>query len=154
MVEKSHTAGQMAAQMGGQMGGPMGNLWSNLYQPLRGFGGKLADWFAPAADAAAGEGYYEINVELPGVAPEDVDVALHENVLTVKGEKRFTRTEEGRSYFFSERSYGAFERSFRLPSDADPEKITADFKDGVLTLLIAKAGPPSERSRRIEIRTG
>jgi len=146
MVEKSHTAGQM--------GGHTGGLWPSLYEPLRGLGGKLPDWFAPAADAAAGEGYYEINVELPGVAPEDVDVALHENVLTVKGEKRFTRTEEGRSYFFSERNYGAFERSFRLPSDADPQKITADFKDGVLTLLVAKAGPPPERARRIEIRKG
>lgn len=146
MVEKSHTAGQMGGQGGG--------LWPNLYEPLRGLGGKLADWFAPAADAAAGEGYYEINVELPGVASEDVDVALHENVLTVRGEKRFAKREEGRSYFFSERSYGAFERSFRLPSDADPEKITADFKDGVLTLLVAKAGPPPERARRIEIRRG
>lgn len=139
MVEKSHTAGQMGGQGGG--------LWPNLYEPLRGLGGKLADWFAPAADAAAGEGYYEINVELPGVAPEDVDVSLHENVLTVNGEKRSARREEGRSYFFSE-------RGFRLPSDADPEKITADFKDGVLTLLIAKAGPPPERARRIEIRKG
>lgn len=138
MVEKSHTAG----------------WWPQLYQPLRSFGEKLADWFAPRADAAATQESYEVNMELPGVTAADIEVSMHEDTLMIKGEKRFQREETGRSYYFSEREYGAFQRSFRLPGDADADKVSADFKDGVLTVKVPKAGAKREKARRIEIRTG
>jgi HSP20 family protein len=138
MVEKSHTAG----------------WWPQLYEPLRGIGAKIADWFAPPSDAAATEDAYEINIELPGVAADDIDIAVDDGQLTIKGEKRFQREETGRTYYFSEREYGAFQRSFRLPADADADKVVADFANGVLTVRIPKAGPPPERSKKIQIRTG
>jgi len=136
MVEKTHTAG----------------LWPNLYEPLRTFGQKVADWFAPRSDASAMEEYYEINVELPGVKPEDVDVAIHDNSLVVRGEKRFEREEKGRTYFFSEREYGAFQRTFRLPADADADKIDATYSDGILCLKVAKRSASATSGKTINIR--
>jgi len=136
MVEKSHTAG----------------WWPNLYEPLRTIGSKVAEWFAPASDASALDDCYEINVELPGVSADDVDVAVHDNNLIVRGEKRFKREETGRSFFFSEREYGAFQRTFRLPPDADREKIDAAFSDGVLSLKIAKTSASKSEEKKISIR--
>jgi HSP20 family protein len=136
MVEKSHTAG----------------WWPNLYEPLRSFGQRVADWIAPRSDASAMEDYYEINVELPGVKAEDVDVSVQDNSLVVRGEKRFEREETGRTYFFSEREFGAFQRSFRLPPDVDGENIDATFKDGVLCLKIAKKSASAAEGRKIEVR--
>ena len=136
MVEKSHTAG----------------WWPDLNQPLRNIGQRVADWFAPRSDASALEDYYEINVELPGVKTEDVDVSVEDNSLTVRGEKRYEREETGRTYFFSEREYGAFQRTFRLPPDADGEKIDAEFSDGILRLKVAKRTPLKTEGRRIEVR--
>ena len=137
MVEKSHTAG----------------WWPQVYEPLRHLGEKIADWFAPRSEASAVEDCYEINIELPGVKSEDIDISAHDNQLTVKGEKRAQRQERGRSYFFSEREYGAFLRTFRLPSDADSDGITADFQDGVLQLRVPKVGPPKENVRQIKVRS-
>ena len=136
MVEKAHTAG----------------WWPQLYEPLRSMGAKIADWFAPAADAAATQEHYEINMELAGVKLDDIEIAVHDDTLTIKGEKRFERKESGRTYFFSEREYGAFQRSFRLPPQTDKDGITADFKDGVLTVKVPKSGPPPDRSRKVEVK--
>ena len=137
MVEKSHTAG----------------WWPNVYEPLRNIGQRVADWIAPRSDASALEDCYEISVELPGVKAEDVDVSVHENTVAVRGEKRFQREQKGRTYFFSEREYGAFQRSFRLPPDADGEKIEATFSDGVLDLKIAKKSANKTEGRKIEVRS-
>jgi HSP20 family protein len=137
MVEKSHTAGWLPS----------------LYEPFRGIGEKIADWFAPRSEASVGEGTYDITMELPGVSSENIDVSVHDGSLTIKGEKRFEREEKGRTYFFSEREYGAFERSFRLPADAQADDITADFKNGVLTVKVPKVGPPPDRSKRIKVQT-
>lgn len=136
MVEKSHTAG----------------WFPNLYEPLRNIGQRVADWFAPRSDASAMEDYYEINVELPGVKSQDIDVSVQENTLTIKGEKHYEREETGRTYFFSEREFGSFQRTFRLPGDADPDKVDASFNDGVLSLKIAKRSQAKSAGRKIEVR--
>ena len=128
--------------------------WPNLYDPLRNFGQRVADWFAPRSEASAMQDYYEINVELPGVKAEDVDVSVHDNNLMVRGEKRSERQESGRTFFFSELEYGAFQRSFRLPADADGDKIDAAFKDGVLNLRVAKTDTSKQAGRKISVRQG
>lgn len=138
MVEKSHTAGS--------------EWWPNLYEPLRNLGEKVADWFAPRSDASALQDYYEINVELPGVKAEDLDISMQDNSLVIRGEKRSERQETGQSFYFSEREYGAFQRAFRLPPDADNDKIDAKFEYGVLCLKIAKQGQAKPATRKIEIR--
>lgn len=141
MVEKAHTAA-----------GVGDSWWPSIYGPLRQAGQKIADFFAPQAEAAATDDAYEISIELPGVTKENIDVSVHENVLTIKGEKRSERTEKGKTYFFSEREYGSFQRSFRLPADAHADKITADFKDGVLDVKIAKQGEMPPEARKISVR--
>jgi HSP20 family protein len=141
MVEKSHTAASHEA-----------SWWPNLYEPLRAAGRRIADFFAPDADAAATKNAYEIAVELPGVPHENVDVSLHDGLLTVSGEKTEERSEEGKTYFFSERRYGKFQRSFRLPEDVEAGDITADFKDGVLVVRIPKRSPAAKKATKIEVR--
>jgi HSP20 family protein len=136
MVEKYHTAGWLP----------------DLYEPLRNIGRRVADWFAPRSDASALEDYYEINVELPGVKTEDVDVSTEDNSLVVRGEKRYEHEETGRTYFFSEREYGSFQRTFRLPPDADSDKIDAEFNDGILRLKIAKRTSSQTAAKKIAIR--
>lgn len=136
MVEKSHTAG----------------WWPSVYEPLRQMGEKVADWFAPRSEASVLQDYYEINVELPGVKAEDVDITMQDNNLAVRGEKRSERQETGQSFYFSEREYGAFQRTFRLPPDADGDKIDAQFSDGVLRLMIAKQSPSKPKPKKVKIR--
>ena len=82
-----------------------------------------------------------------------MDVSADDNNLTIRGEKRFEREESGRNFFFSEREYGSFQRTFRLPPDASSDKIDAEFTDGVLCLMIAKVSPTKSAGRKINIRT-
>ncbi len=135
MVEKSHGPGWMP----------------DVFEPFRAFGHQLADWFSPRSDAASAEAGYRIGLELPGVKREDIEIELHEGVLTVKGEKKTERTEAKAGYFFSERQYGKFLRSFRLPADASPDGIAASFEDGVLTITVPKRTPDQPAAQKIQI---
>lgn len=125
-----------------------------LYDPLRRAGQRIADYFSPQAEASATGAAYEISVELPGVAKDDIHVEVHGDMVTVQGEKRFQRESKGRTYFFSERAYGAFQRTFRLPPDADHGAISASHVDGVLTLKIGKRDASDRGGRRIEVEAG
>ena len=69
----------------------------------------------------------------------------------IKGEKRAEREEKGKSYYFSERSYGAFQRSFRLPGDVNAEQINADFAKGILTVTLPKVAESEEKAKRIKV---
>ncbi len=137
MVERSHTAG----------------WWPALHQPLQTAKEKLAEWFAPRSDASMSTQAYRISLELPGVAAEDIDISMHDGAMIVRGEKRFVKEEQTENYFFSEREYGMFQRTFRLPPDADARAIQADFKNGVLSIAIAKVTPKPAEARKIPIRT-
>ncbi|MDR5804940.1 Hsp20/alpha crystallin family protein [Caballeronia sp. LZ001] len=85
--------------------------------------------------------------ELPGLEQKDVDVSLDNDVLTIRGEKKGSST----GAVYSERWQGTFQRSVQLSPDADPEKITADFRNGVLTVTIAKRPDAQTRVRRIPV---
>lgn len=115
-------------------------------------GERVAEWFAPKTDAVMAKDHYRVSVELPGVAPEDIDVSVHNHTLVIKGVKQSERQEEGDSYFFSEREYGAFQRSFRLPPDADDAAVNASFRDGVLRVEIAKAGADDDTVTKVPVR--
>jgi len=138
MVEKSHTAG----------------LWPSVYEPFRNFGSRVADWLAPASDASADEDAYRITMELPGVEEKDIDITVNSGVVSVKGEKSSQREEKGATWFFSERQYGAFSRSFRLPEDADGENVEAHLKDGVLSITVPKRAPETPEATKVKIKRG
>ena len=122
-----------------------------MVAPFHTLGTKLAEWFSPPAEAAQRDDAYMLTLEVPGVAREDIEIAFHDGVVTIKGEKRTQREEKTDTYFFSERAYGAFSRSFRLPADATPESVRADLKDGVLTVTAAKAKPEAGTPTAIKI---
>jgi HSP20 family protein len=111
--------------------------------------GRGGRWM-PAVDVREDQKNIAVDIELPGIKPEDVNVSVENGMLSVSGEKRAERKEgeEGR-YHTVERSYGSFFRSFQLPQGVDESQITADFHDGVLTIDIPKAALP--QPRRIQI---
>lgn len=130
---------------------PSTGFWPTLTEPLRSAGSRLAEWVSPASEAKREEDAYSIRMEIPGVKAEDVDVSVHDGAVTVKGEKKLERSDEGDSWFFSERQYGSFQRSFRLPSDADEDGVTADVKDGVLLIHVPRRNSEESGARKIPI---
>ncbi len=141
MVERSHTAGWL----------PPG--YAQAYAAPGKMSENVGDWFAPKADAGVSEDGYEITVELPGVAPEDIQLQVRDGAITLQGEKHVGREEGGWTYFFSEREFGAFQRSFRLPPDAAGDRIDAVFRNGILIVRIPKVHAAASDSRRVAIRT-
>jgi len=125
--------------------------WSQFYRPLQQFGERVAEFFAPSSEAASADDYYEISVELPGVGEDDISVEIHNRRLTVSGEKKATHEEKGKNFYFSERVYGSFKRTFQLPADADQDKVMATHKDGVLTIKVAKDKPDTAKPKKVEI---
>ncbi len=123
---------------------------NSLLEPIREAGGRIAEIIRPASQANSSQDAYTIDVELPGVKAEDVDVELvGPDTLVVRGSKRDAREERGDGFIFSERSYGSFQRSFQIPGDVDTDKIDADFADGVLTVKLPRK---AEAARSIKVR--
>lgn len=120
---------------------PMSGFWPSLYEPFRQAGSRLADWLAPAAEASVVDNAYRIAIELPGVAEDDIHLTVEEGVVSVRGEKKTSREESGEDWYFSERQFGSFSRSFRLPPDADDAAVKAELKDGVLTVTVPQKAP-------------
>jgi HSP20 family protein len=106
---------------------------------------------APSVDISEDDGHYVVTAELPGCKREDVTVELEDDVLTIRGEKRNEREEKKEKRRFVERSYGSFSRSFALPANADAGQASASFKDGVLTVTIAKR--PETKPRVVDIKS-
>jgi HSP20 family protein len=133
----------------------MDRLFDSFFAPSQfgraGFGG-LGDFaFNPAVDLTENEKELRLRADLPGVNEKDVEISLDGDVLTIRGEKREERTEDGERRRFVERSYGSFERSIALPFTPKDEDIKADFKDGVLTVTAKKPPELSRPSKRIPI---
>jgi HSP20 family protein len=121
------------------------------------FGRSMGGTLAPRVDVAEDRGVITVTAELPGVSEKDIDIALRDDQLTIKGEKRSEHEErkesEGHVLHRTERSYGAFQRTLTLPYRVEPEQITATFKDGILRLTIPKPADAlaQKDGRRIEI---
>jgi HSP20 family protein len=128
-------------------------LWPAVTGPIKEAGERTAGWFAPRSDASVSAESYQIMMELPGCSVDDIDIAIHDGAMVVSGEKRFESAEEGESYFFSEREYGAFQRSFRLPADAQSDAVIADFRNGILKITIPKITAGVRDQRKVAIRT-
>jgi HSP20 family protein len=98
----------------------------------------LGGTWAPAVDIYEQDGNIVLTAELPGVDPKDVDIRVENNVLTLRGERKWTNDVQRESYHRVERSYGTFTRSFTLPNVVNTDQIKADFKDGMLRLTLPK----------------
>jgi HSP20 family protein len=139
--------------------------------PLRGFRNQLdtlfEDWFgrsmggtlAPRCNVSETGKELRLTMDLPGVDEKDVDVSLCGDQLTIKGEKKAEHEEkkdgdEGRVYHRVERSFGAFQRTMTVPFDVEPDKISAEFTNGVLTVTLPKPEgvPEQPQTRRIAVK--
>ena len=105
--------------------------------------------FSPALDVHESEDGYTLHVELPGVSPEDVEITLEENVLTISGERSFYDEVDTEDFRRVERRFGRFHRSVRLPDRVAGDGVTARYADGMLTITVPKA--EEAKPRRISI---
>lgn len=120
----------------------MNKLFDESYRGVARTGSE-DDWalggtWAPAVDIYEQGSDIVLKAELPGVDPKNVDVRLENNTLTLRGERRFDNEVKRESYHRIERSYGAFSRSFTLPSVVDQTHIKAEFREGVLRVTMPK----------------
>ena len=106
--------------------------------------------FTPAVNEKVDEKGYYLEIDLPGVKKENIDISVNDGVLTVSGERKFEKKEEKENYTRIESFFGRFERSFKLPPDADLENIEAKYEDGVLKIFIPKKQKPE--GKKIEIK--
>jgi HSP20 family protein len=106
----------------------------------------------PAIDVAEKDKEYEVTAELPGIDEKDVEVKVSNDVLTIKGEKKEEKEEKKKDYHFSERRFGSFQRSFRVPEGVDTDKIEASFKNGVLTVKLPKSTEAQKKEKKITVK--
>ncbi len=107
---------------------------------------------APPADVYEDENRITLKMEVPGIKQEDLDIRIDGNTLSVSGERKFEKDEKRENFRRVERQYGSFSRSFELPSSADRDNITANFKDGVLEIEVPKRA--EARGKQIPIGGG
>jgi len=107
--------------------------------------------WSPAVDIKEEDERFLITADIPGVAPEDIDISMENGVLTIKGERKHESEEEKEGYHRIEREHGTFMRRFALPENVDAEQIAATSKDGVVELTLPKTEEKTEEPKRIEV---
>ena len=98
------------------------------------------------------DGDVEVTADIPGVAPEDIDVQLKEGMLTIKGEKKVEKDDKQKDFHVMERSYGMFERAIALPAEVDAAKVEATFDKGVLKVTLKKAPAEQSKTQKIAVK--
>jgi HSP20 family protein len=133
----------------------MNRLFDETFRGQR--GGSEDDWalggtWAPAVDIFEHEGNIVLKAELPGVDPKDVDIRVENNVLSLRGERKFESEVNKESCHRVERAYGSFSRSFTLPNVVDTANIKADYRDGVLQVTLPQKA--EAKPKQISIAVG
>ena len=106
--------------------------------------------WSPTVDIAEDEEEFTVRAEVPGMAPEDLDVSVSGNQLVLAGEKKESTEKKGKDFYHTESRFGAFHRSIPLPQAVDPERVEAEYANGVLTIHLKKS--PSAAARRIDVK--
>ncbi|WVV37561.1 Hsp20/alpha crystallin family protein [Sulfurospirillum sp. 1612] len=108
--------------------------------------------FKPKVNTIEGENAYHIEVDLPGVKKEEIEVNVKDNTLTISGERKVKNEVKEKDYYKMESAYGSFARSFTLPEKVDVENIHANSQDGVLEVVIPKLDVIDNKTKKIEIK--
>lgn len=111
---------------------------------------NLTTW-APAVDIFEGQNELVVKADLPDIKPEELDIRVENNILTIRGERKFEKKVDEKNYLRVERSYGSFARSFSLANTVNAEAIKADYKDGVLTLTIPKREEAKPKQIKVNV---
>lgn len=142
----------LAAEPFGWLRGEIDRLFDGFPAPARGMlssASRVAP--VPAVEMVDEEKNYRLTVELPGLAENDIEIAIADDVLSISGEKKEEQERKEKGVLISERRYGSFHRRITLPADVDPDGVTARFKDGVLTVTLAKDEQARARKRKIAV---
>lgn len=118
--------------------------------PFRGFESFRTN--VPSIDVSETDEDYEVEAELPGMDEKDISLEFRDGMLTLKGERKEEKS--GKNVHWTERRYGTFQRSFPVPDGVDESRITARFKNGVLTVSLPKRPEAQKQSRKIEVKSG
>jgi HSP20 family protein len=110
----------------------------------------VAEW-SPLVDITEDDKEYVVKAEIPEMKKDDIKINVHEDVLTISGERKYEKEEKGKKYHRVERAYGSFMRSFTLPEDADGTKISAEYKDGVLKVHLPKSEKAKPKAIEVKI---
>ena len=111
---------------------------------------NLTPW-VPAVDILENEHELVVKADLPDIKPEELDIRVENNILTIRGERKFEKKSEEKNYLRVERSYGSFARSFSLSNTVNTEAIKADYKDGVLALSIPKREEAKPKQIKVSV---
>lgn len=111
---------------------------------------NLTPW-APAVDLYETEQALVVKADLPDIQPEELDIRVENNILTIRGERKFEKKVNENNYLRVERSYGSFRRSFSLANTVNTEAIKADYKNGVLTLSIPKREEAKPKQIKVQV---
>ncbi len=129
---------------------------NRLFEDLVGRGGEeslLAAW-SPAVDVYETEHELVVKADLPEVDPKDLDIRVENNVLTIRGERKFEKKVNEDNYLRAERAYGSFSRSFSLANSVNAEAIKADYHNGVLTLTLPKREEAKPKQIKVNVGNG
>ncbi|MDH3257552.1 MAG: Hsp20/alpha crystallin family protein [Nitrospinota bacterium] len=107
----------------------------------------------PRMDVSETDKEFKISAELPGMDEKDIDVSVSNDLLTIKGEKKAEKEEKKKNYYRMERSYGAFQRSIPLPAEVEKDRVQANFKKGVLNIVLPKSEKAIKESKKVEIKS-
>ena len=118
--------------------------------PRRSDNSALTTW-APAVDIYETENELVVKADLPDISEKDLDVRVENNMLTIRGERKFEKKVEEDNYLRVERTYGAFSRSFSLPNTVNNEAIKADYKNGVLTVTLPKRAESKPKQVKVNV---
>ncbi|MCW5554399.1 MAG: Hsp20/alpha crystallin family protein [Verrucomicrobiae bacterium] len=126
-------------------------LFESPLAELAGSSGLLSGW-TPALDVFEDNDNFVVTVELPGMKKEDIEVSLHEGAVSISGERKSETKHEGAEVYRAERYVGRFHRTVTLPSPVAPDKVKAHYKDGVLTVTLAKT--EEAKPKQIDVSVG
>ncbi len=110
----------------------------------------VTEW-SPLVDITEDEKEYVVKAEIPEMKKEDIKINVHDDVLSISGERKYEKEEKGKKYHRVERAYGSFLRSFTLPEDAEGSKVNAEYKDGVLKVHLPKSEKAKPKAIEVKV---
>jgi len=129
----------------------MDRLWSRFFGESP-FPRAMGEEWTPTVDISETGDHFIVEAELPGLEAKDVDVSLTGEMLTIKGEKKVEEEEKSENRFCCERYYGSFQRSFRLPSNIQADKVEAGFSKGILKITLPKVEEAKKKEIAIKVK--
>ncbi len=129
----------------------MNRLFQDQLAPIGGEESLTAGSFVPPVDVYEDEHSIQLKMEVPGIEEKDIDIRLENNLLTVRGERKFEKETKEENYRRVERRYGSFSRSFTLPNTVSTDDVKADYEKGVLSISLSKRAEAKPKQIKVNV---